>query len=350
MSDKKRGANEPEPRPIIVKKIIVDGHGGHHGGAWKVAYADFVTAMMAFFLLMWLLGATTEKQRKGLADYFTPTLVELKMASAGSSGLFGGDSMVSKENYPTTGGQGNLAITIPRDSTGTKDQGGKATRAADRAKFEAVKKELEARMARKKGMDKLRRNVRFTETREGLRIDLIDEANFAMFAMGTDNLLPQARELVSEVAGVVRGMPNPLIVRGHTDGLPYSSGQSMNNWMLSSARAEATRKTLAASGIGNDRFARIEGVADREPFAKGNVYDPRNRRMSIILGWSRGGDSSDDQGQDEETKAAIKERDNPARVAREEVTKIDMGGTGLPAGVQLMNPTAPGTSSKPGKH
>ena len=350
MSDKKRGANEPEPRPIIVKKIIVDGHGGHHGGAWKVAYADFVTAMMAFFLLMWLLGATTEKQRKGLADYFTPTLVELKMASAGSSGLFGGDSMVSKENYPTTGGQGNLAITIPRDSTGTKDQGGKATRAADRAKFEAVKKELEARMARKKGMDKLRRNVRFTETREGLRIDLIDEANFAMFAMGTDNLLPQAHELVSEVAGVVRGMPNPLIVRGHTDGLPYSSGQSMNNWMLSSARAEATRKTLAASGIGNDRFARIEGVADREPFAKGNVYDPRNRRMSIILGWSRGGDSSDDQGQDEDTKTAIKERDNPARVAREEVTKIDMGGTGLPAGVQLMNPTAPGTSSKPGKH
>ena len=350
MAEKKRGGNEPEPRPIIVKKIIVDGHGGHHGGAWKVAYADFVTAMMAFFLLMWLLGATTEKQRKGLADYFTPTLVELKMASAGSSGLFGGDSMVSKENYPTTGGQGNLAITIPRDATGTKDQGGKATRAADRAKFEAVKKELEARMARKKGMDKLRRNVRFTETREGLRIDLIDESNFAMFAMGTDRLLPQARDLVSEVAGVVRGMPNPLIVRGHTDGLPYSSGQSMNNWMLSSARAEATRKTLAASGIGNDRFARIEGVADREPFAKGNVYDPRNRRMSIILGWTRGSDSSDDQGQDEETKAAIKERDNPARIAREEVTRIDMGGTGLPAGVQVMNPTAPGTSSKPGKH
>ncbi len=350
MAEKKRGANEPEPRPIIVKKIIVDGHGGHHGGAWKVAYADFVTAMMAFFLLMWLLGATTEKQRKGLADYFTPTLVELKMASAGSTGLFGGDSMVSKENYPTTGGQGNLAITIPRDASGTKDQGGKATRAADRAKFEAVKKELEARMARKKGMEKLRRNVRFTETREGLRIDLIDEANFAMFAMGTDRLLPQARELVSEVAGVVRGMPNPLIVRGHTDGLPYSAGQSMNNWMLSSARAEATRKTLAANGIGNDRFARIEGVADREPFDKGNIYDPRNRRMSIILGWSQGGSSRDVEREDEQTKAAIKERDNPMRVAREEAAKIDMGGTELPAGVQLMNPSAAGTSSKPGKH
>ena len=351
MADRKRGANEPEPRPIIVKKIIVEGHGGHHGGAWKVAYADFVTAMMAFFLLMWLLGATTEKQRKALADYFTPTLVELKMASAGSTGLMGGDSIMGKENYPTTGGQGNLSITIPRDATGTKDEGGKAMRAADRQKFESVKKELEARMARRQGINRLRKNVRFTETREGLRIDLIDEADFAMFAMGTDVLVPQARALIGEVAGVLRTMPNPLIVRGHTDGLPYAAGRSMNNWMLSSSRAEATRKALSDNGIGNDRFARIEGVADREPFARGNAYDPRNRRMSIILGWTRGGgDGGDDAGQDAETKAAIKERDDPANVARHEVQRIDMGGTGMPTGAQFINPTAAGTSSKPGKH
>ena len=351
MAEKKRGANEPEPRPIIVKKIIVDGHGGHHGGAWKVAYADFVTAMMAFFLLMWLLGATTEKQRKGLADYFTPTLVQLKENSAGANGMFGGDSMMGKENYPTTGGQGNMAITMPRDASGTKDQGGKATKAADRARFESIKKELEARMARRQAIRKLLKNIRFTETREGLRIDLIDEADFAMFAMGTDRLLPQARELVNEVAATIRTMPNPLIVRGHTDGLPYSAGQTMNNWMLSSARAEATRKALAASGIGNDRFARIEGVADREPFAKGDVYDPRNRRMSIILGWSAGASDGDADSQlDAETKAAIKERDNPKTLARTEAQKLDMGGTSLPAGAQLINPTAPGTSNKPGKH
>ncbi|BBF68990.1 OmpA family protein [Sphingobium sp. 3R8] len=349
MAEKKRGANEPEPRPIIVKKIIVEGHGGHHGGAWKVAYADFVTAMMAFFLLMWLLGATTEKQRKALADYFTPTLVELKMASAGSTGLMGGDSMMGKENYPTTGGIGNLSITIPRDATGTKDQGGKATRAQDRQKFESIKKTLEERMTRK-GLGKLRKNVRFTETREGLRIDLIDEADFAMFAMGTDRLVPQARALISEVATVLQTMPNPLIVRGHTDGLPYASGRTMNNWMLSSSRAESTRRALADSGIGNARFARIEGVADREPFIKNDAYDPRNRRMSIILGWTRGGSDADDADQDAETKAAIKERDNPQRVAKEEAQKLDMGGTGLPSGAALINPTAPGTSSKPGKH
>lgn len=349
MAEKKRGANEPEPRPIIVKKIVVEGHGGHHGGAWKVAYADFVTAMMAFFLLMWLLGATTEKQRKALADYFTPTLVELKMASAGSTGLLGGDSLTGKDNYPTTGGIGNLSITIPRDATGTKDQGGKAMRAADRQKFEAIKKELEARMTRK-GLSRLRKNVRFTETREGLRIDLIDEADFAMFQSGTDQLVPQARTLVAEVSQVLQTMPNALIVRGHTDGLPYAAGRTMNNWMLSSARAESTRKALAETGIPNSRFARIEGVADREPFIKGDAYDPRNRRMSIILGWSRGGGNDQDEEVDAETKAAIAERDDPRRVAQAQATKLDMGGTGLPSGAALINPTAPGTSSKPGKH
>jgi len=132
MAAGKKRANEPEPRPIIVKKIIAEAHGGHHGGAWKVAYADFVTAMMAFFLLMWLLGATTEKQRKSLADYFTPTLVTTKSNSAGSNGLQGGDSLMGKENYPTTGGQGNLAITIPRDATGVKDVGGKDMKNRDR--------------------------------------------------------------------------------------------------------------------------------------------------------------------------------------------------------------------------
>ncbi|HEX7742492.1 MAG TPA: flagellar motor protein MotB, partial [Sphingobium sp.] len=112
-----------------------------------------------------------------------------------------------------------------------------------------------------------------------------------------------------------------------------------------------TRKALSENGIGNARFARIEGVADREPFAKGDVYDPRNRRMSIILGWTRGGGGDDDEeAVDAETKAAIRERDNPMTVARAEATRIDMGGTSLPTGAHLLNPTAPGTSSKPGKH
>jgi chemotaxis protein MotB len=352
---KGKRANEPEPRPIIVKKIIADGHGGHHGGAWKVAYADFVTAMMAFFLLMWLLGATTEKQRKGLADYFTPTLVQMKMDSAGSSGLFGGDSLTSKENYPTTGGQGNLAITIPMDATGTRDVGGddikdktgEAAKDSDRQKFEALKKRIEARLEANKALRKLRRHIKFTESAEGLRIDLIDEADFAMFKMGTDQLLPEARALIGQVAEVVKGVSNDVIVRGHTDSLPYSSGQTMNNWMLSSARAESTRALLAQDGIPASRFLRIDGVADREPFVADNRYDPRNRRMSVILAWSKGldkalGRQANDgaaeklAADDVATRRRIALRDGQAAM-QAEARKLDLGKTALPSGASVIN-------------
>ena len=346
----KKRANEPEPRPIIVKKIIVEGHGGHHGGAWKVAYADFVTAMMAFFLLMWLLGATTEKQRKGLADYFTPTLVSTRENSAGSSGLFGGDSIMGKENYPTTGGQGNLAITIPRDATGTKEVGGKDMKNRDRQKFEQLKRTIEDKLERDRTLRHLRRNIRFTETREGLRIDLIDEADFAMFAMATDTLLPLARTLIAQVAKVIADVPNDVIVRGHTDGLPYGTGRSMNNWLLSSARAEATRVELARNGVRPDRFARIEGVADREPFVAADPYDPRNRRMSVVLAWSAGLDSKVGQGDSTQTgdtpeqraeiHAAMLARDNPRAKMQEIARKADMGRSGLPDGAVISNADA----------
>ncbi|HTH28532.1 MAG TPA: flagellar motor protein MotB [Sphingobium sp.] len=345
----KKRANEPEPRPIIVKKIITDGHGGHHGGAWKVAYADFVTAMMAFFLLMWLLGATTEKQRKGLADYFTPTLINTKESSAGSAGMFGGDAMLGKENYPTTGGQGNLAITIPRDATGTKDVGGKDLKNRDREKFEQLKRTIEQRLEGQKALRHLKRNIRFTETMEGLRIDLIDEADFAMFASATDRLLPEARTLVAQVAQVIAGVPNQIIVRGHTDGLPYGAGRSMNNWLLSSARAEATRVELARAGVASNRFARIEGLADREPFVAGDPYDPRNRRMSILLAWSKGLDGRIGQGAGAEGEtpeerarihAAILARDNPRAKMQEIARRADMGGTSLPDGAVISNADA----------
>ncbi len=351
----KRQANEPEPRPIIVKKIVVEGHGGHHGGAWKVAYADFVTAMMAFFLLMWLLGATTEEQRKGLADYFTPTLIEMRQNSAGSNGMLGGDSVTGKDNFPTTGGQGTFAITIPKDATGVKDSGGrdhKDRRSEDRAKFSTVKQRLEAKLAASAELRKLARHVRFTETREGLRIDLIDEADFAMFDSGTDRLAPQARSLLREVAKVIAGVPNDVIVRGHTDGLPYARGRTMNNWLLSSSRAESTRRALADDGIPNARFARIEGVADRDPFMPGDLYDPRNRRMSVVLAWSQSApvvDTAQAVNTTPQEKAAIARRDDPQRRAKERIMAFDMGGTELPAGAVPINAapaTGKGTTAK----
>ena len=285
----KRGKNEPEPRPIIIKKIIEAGHGGHHGGAWKVAYADFVTAMMAFFLLMWLLGATSEKQRKGIADYFSPTLVQMKEKSAGSNGLFGGDSIIAKDKYPHRAAQtGSKTLTIPKDASGGEKEGAAALKSQDRAAFRQLKAMLEKKMGADPKLASMLKNVRFMETREGLRIDLVDQADFAMFRTGTDQLLPAAQELMKKVADVTKLAANDIIVRGHTDAMPYAAGRTTNNWTLSSGRAEATRRALADAGIPNSRFSRIEGVADREPYVPADPYDPRNRRMSITLAWTAG--------------------------------------------------------------
>ena len=279
-------AKAAEPiRPVIVKKIYEAPHAGHHGGAWKVAYADFVTAMMAFFLLMWLLGATTEKQRKALADYFSPTLVASKQDSAGSTSFFGGDSITSADKYPHRAGQtGTRSMTIPRDATGGPKEASGIGK--DRAKFQDLRARLLQKLQADKAMKRFARNLRFTETREGLRIDMVDEADFSMFVSGTDILTPDAVQLLSRVADTIRELPNGIIIRGHTDAQPVSRGLGVNNWQLSAARAEATRAHLVRSALPQRQFVRIEGVAEREPYIPSNPYDPKNRRMSITLGWT----------------------------------------------------------------
>jgi chemotaxis protein MotB len=278
-------AKAAEPvRPVIVKKVYEAPHAGHHGGAWKVAYADFVTAMMAFFLLMWLLGATTEKQRKALADYFSPTLVASKQDSAGSTSFFGGDSITSVDRYPHRAGQtGTRSMTIPRDASGGPKEASGIGK--DRAKFQDLRARLLQKLKSDKAMKRFTRNLRFTETREGLRIDMVDEADFSMFISGTDMLTPDAVQLLSRVADTIRELPNGIIIRGHTDAQPVSRGLGVNNWQLSAARAEATRAHLVRSALPQRQFVRIEGVAEREPYIPSNPYDPKNRRMSITLGW-----------------------------------------------------------------
>ena len=274
----KPGAKAEPPRPIIVKKITVV-EGGHHGGAWKVAYADFVTAMMAFFLLLWLLGATSEKQRKGLADYFTPTLVKLKQESAGSNGMLGGSSITDVDNYPNRAGQtGTKAMTIPRDTTGGPKEGGERVK-----KMQEMQQRLAAKLAQSERLARLGKQVRMVDTTQGIRIDLVDDADFSMFQLGTTVLTGDAAELLKVLGQVVNGEPGELTIRGHTDALPWKGGLGANNWSLSAGRAEATRQALLREGIAEDRFRRIEGVADREPLVQNNPQDPRNRRISILL-------------------------------------------------------------------
>jgi chemotaxis protein MotB len=277
MAKAPKGKNEPV-RPIIVKKVTVVA-GGHHGGAWKVAYADFVTAMMAFFLLMWLLGATTEKQRKGIADYFTPTLVKMKEGSAGSYGLLGGSSLTDTDSYQYRAGQtGTKTLTIPRDATGgPKDGGTKAKRTA------SLQQRLQQKLAASQTLRKLAKQVHVSQTPDGIRLDLMDDAKFSMFRLGTTILTPEAVELVRAIGQALGPDSGGLTVRGHTDALQWKPGDPANNWSLSAGRAEATRLALMKSGIAEARFRRIEGVADQEPLVADSPTDPRNRRMSILL-------------------------------------------------------------------
>jgi chemotaxis protein MotB len=271
------------PAPIIVKRVTIV-EGGHHGGAWKVAYADFVTAMMAFFLLLWLLGATQEKQRKGIADYFSPTLVKLRRETAGSDGILTGQTIIDVKTPPGRPEPIKRAVpTSPR--TGMQGSGQSAQ---DNEKLRALREKIGRRIAEKRELSHLAKQVRVMRSPEGIRIDLVDDADFSMFELGTTILTKPARGLLGVLSDTLKDEPAPLILRGHTDSLPWRGGVTANNWSLSTGRAEATRQALVLGGLSQKRIARIEGVAETEPLVADNPADPRNRRISLLLLEGRG--------------------------------------------------------------
>jgi chemotaxis protein MotB len=270
----------PEPE-ILIKKVRVKGHAGHHGGAWKVAYADFVTAMMAFFLLMWLLGATDENKRKGLADYFAPTLIE-STTSGGSNGVLQGRTVEEPDGIAAHSRRAGVVAAQPFQAA----NGARAPALSDDGQLRKIESELRRRMERDPGLKQLLGQVRLSKTPEGLRIELIDEADYSMFTSGTNQMDGRALRLIQLVAESIDGLPQKIAIRGHTDSQPFSSPgrqANENNWTLSAARAEATRLALSQAGIPDSRFSRLEGVADTEPMNPDNPYDPRNRRLSITL-------------------------------------------------------------------
>jgi chemotaxis protein MotB len=297
---------EPKP-PVIWKKIEEEGHAGAHGGAWKIALADMMTAMMAFFLLMWLLGATPEEQRIGIAEYFQPT--ELKVSgsgeTAGSNGMFGGRSIIDPETLPmdpkqqaliervsprAEGGKGEDAGTSPDDKPNPKygknlseAEKQKIAEQAEREKLDKLEQEITENLSLNRTLADLKNQVQFTREKTGLRIDIIDKANFSMFGSGNAAMDPRARALINEVTRSLANMPNKMAVKGHTDSSPFPEGSERTNWSLSIERAEATRRMLETGGIGSGRIVRIEGVADTAPFNPQNPADPRNRRISITV-------------------------------------------------------------------
>ena len=271
--------------PVIIKRKKVVGGDGHHGGAWKVAYADFVTAMMAFFLLMWLLNATTEKQRKGIAEYFSPT-VPMARISGGGEGAFGGSSMFSEETLPQMGtGATNLRPTEAnraRGETGLAETGMEAgAGAADLEAFKAVEEALMGRGGESIVREDQLKHIVTRVTDEGLVVELFDIDDATLFEADSDRptaLLRELADMLVRVFGLVR---NPVAVEGHVAAQPLVLADNPV-WSLSVARADALRGLLEGRDMPAKRIRRVTGHADREPVTR-DPMSPRNNRLEVIL-------------------------------------------------------------------
>ena len=270
-------------QPIIIKKIKKGGHGAH-GGAWKIAYADFVTAMMAFFLLMWLLGSTAEGDKKGIADYFNSPLKLSLMGGASGSGdsssvVKGGGTDLTRTSGQVKAGD----VEAQRRTLQLKALKAEQKR-AEAARLEVLKQRVEEALAASPKLAAMKSQIRLDMTRDGLRIQIIDEQNRAMFDSGSAVVKPYMRELLREIGAVLAEVPNKLTLEGHTDASPFGAGErGYSNWELSSDRANASRREINAGGLPEDRVLLVQGLASSVLFDPNAPESPVNRRISIIV-------------------------------------------------------------------
>lgn len=287
---------DPKNAPIVKKIKKVTG-GGHHGGAWKVAYADFVTAMMAFFLLMWLLNATSEEQRRGLSNYFGPA-GDL-FGAGGTGGILGGQSVETDGNFKearasspiTTGSVKSEASASNTDTDDNDGQGAfeedleaeKAIEKAEEELFKKAEEDLKKAIQENPELNELAQHLIIDQTPEGLRIQIVDRDKKEMFPNGSSEMYPHTRKLLELVNKVIEKMPNKISITGHTDAKPYANGSKYTNWELSSDRANATRRVMLELGLSSPRMVYISGKAETEPLLKEDPSAAQNRRISIIL-------------------------------------------------------------------
>jgi chemotaxis protein MotB len=270
-------------QPIIVKKIKRGGH-GHHGGAWKIAYADFVTAMMAFFLLMWLLGSTTEGDKKGIAEYFSSPLKIALLSSGSGAGdashvIKGGGQDLTR----TTGQVKRGEVTADRAHVNLKALKAEQIR-AEIARLEDLKKKVEQKIKANSRLAPISSQIRLDMTADGLRIQIVDELSRPMFDSGSAIVKPYMRELLREIGSVLAEVPNRLTLEGHTDAQPFSAGErGYSNWELSADRANASRRELLAGGLPDDHVLRVQGLASSVLLDRDDALNPVNRRISIIV-------------------------------------------------------------------
>lgn len=280
-------ANDPNKlQPIIVKKIKKGGH-GVHGGAWKIAYADFVTAMMAFFLLMWLLGSTTEGDKKGLADYFSQPLRVSMMGGKGS----GETSSVIRGGGKDLTSQVGQVATAPRIDSANPIEKKAALDAvkAEIAKQEAKKldslsEKISALIASNPKLSEFSSQIRIDVTPDGLQIQIVDDQRRPMFDSGSAVVKPYMREILREINGALLGVDNKIGLDGHTDRKPFGSGErGYSNWELSADRANASRRELLAAGLPDERLGRVMGLASSNLLEEDAPFGAINRRISILV-------------------------------------------------------------------
>lgn len=282
-----------ELRPIIVKKIKKQ-EAGAHGGAWKVAYADFVTAMMAFFLLMWLINMTSPEQKRGIADYFAPASVS--KSQSGSGGLLNGAAL-SKEGARSQGkSTESVEKTIPdaasegETASAVQAASGASDLALDRQTseyneklFGQAEESLRQAMKDMPELAELSKHILIDQTPEGLRIQIVDQEGRPMFAPGSVEPYQRTRRLIEALATILDQLPNRLSISGHTDSAAFYGPNGYSNWDLSADRANATRRILMDQGVPGDRVFQVAGKAGSEPLFPDDPYVSANRRISIVL-------------------------------------------------------------------
>ncbi|MBN3750827.1 flagellar motor protein MotB [Burkholderia sp. Se-20373] len=287
--------SKSKDRAIVVKRVA-PAKKGHHGGAWKLAYADFMTAMMAFFLLMWLLSSVTPVQLKGIAEYFnTPLKAALfgngDRSSQDSSIINGGGRDLSSVDAGTlrrTDGTTQLAERLAKmGDEHSRSQAQNAQAAQDRleqARLHDLQIKLMAAIEANPTLRQFKQQIRIDSTLMGLRIEIVDSQKRPMFAMSSDHVEPYMRDILREIGKTLNDVPNRIIVQGHTDAVPYAGGEGgYSNWELSADRANASRRELIAGGMGEAKVLRVLGLASTQNLNKADPLDPENRRISVIV-------------------------------------------------------------------
>jgi chemotaxis protein MotB len=268
---------------IIIRRVKKVQAAGHHGGSWKVAYADFVTAMMAFFLVMWLVGALTTKQREAISDYFknpSPIKGESTVMAQGQNGPGGASNSMIKLG-------GTMELPKGPGEQFTRDPGHLPTEAEkrlqDKQRLEGLMRELEEAIGNSQALEPFKDQLLLDITPEGLRIQIVDKQNRPMFDLGSAKLMPYTTHILREIAGYINKVPNRASIAGHTDNTQYASHVGYSNWELSADRANAARRALVEGGMENVKMARVVGFGDSVLFDKENPQNPINRRISIVV-------------------------------------------------------------------